>query len=185
MTRDCKKQIKGTTFKHSHKLAMFKKFYTSEKFKNFTPLFNIDEYDGITVQFNRPYKFKCNRCNTEHEYDLTRQYLRCPICDSSLSTFQSEVTDYVKSLLPNEPIVTNNRAVLSPLEIDIYIPNKNIAIETNGLYWHSEVSGAKDKNYHLNKTKLCLSKGIRLLHIYENEWKDQREIVKSARKYSG
>ena len=96
-----------------------------------------------------------------------------------MSEFQGEVVDYIKYLLPTEPIVTNNRTILSPLELDIYIASKNVAIETNGLYWHSEVSGRKNKSYHLNKTKICTTRGIRLIHIFENEWKNKKDIVKS------
>ena len=169
-------------FRHSHKLTMFKKFYQSEKFKDFIPLFNMDEYDGVTVRYNKNYKFKCKRCNGEHEYDLTKQYLRCPVCDKSISTFQSDVIDYVKSILPNDPVIVNNRVILSPLELDIYLPNRNVAIETDGIYYHSEVSGSKNKNYHLTKTKLCATKGIRLLHVFENEWKGNKDIVKSVLK---
>jgi len=62
----------------------------------------------------------------------------------------------------------------------LYIPNKNIAIETNGLYWHTEVSGGKNKNYHLNKTKTSSVKGIRLIHILETEWNHSKEVVKSV-----
>lgn len=173
-----KEQINSSSFKHSHKLLMFKKFAASDKFKNFEPMFNIDEYDGITVAHNRLYKFRCKRCCNEHEYNLTRQYLRCPVCDKSMSTLQSEVVDYIKALLPSEPVITNNRTILSPLELDILIPNKNIAIETNGLYWHSEVSGNKDKNYHLNKTKLALAKGVRLIHISDDDWYNKPDSVR-------
>jgi hypothetical protein len=48
------------------------------------------------------------------------------------------------------------------------------------LYWHSEVY--VDKNYHLNKTKLCEDKNIRLIHIFEDEWLFKQEIVKSRLK---
>lgn len=173
-----KEQINSSNFKQAHKLSMFKKFVESEKFKNFEPLFSIEEYAGVTVAHNRPYKFKCKRCGGENDYNLAKQYLRCPVCDSTLSTFQSEVADYIKTLVPNEPIVINNRTILSPLEIDILLPNKNVAIETNGLYWHAEISGGKNKNYHINKTKLALAKGVRLIHISENEWRDKQFAVK-------
>ena len=69
---------------------------------------------------------------------------------------------------------TNNRDVIKPQEIDIFIPEHNIAIEFNGLYWHNEKSG-KDKWYHYNKTKKCAEKGIRLIHIFEDEWLNNQE----------
>ena len=46
-----------------------------------------------------------------------------------------------------------NKKKTSPLELDIYIPSHNLAIEFDGLYWHSEIH--KPSNYHLNKTELC------------------------------
>ena len=175
--------INSSTFKLSHKRAMFKKFYTSEKFKNFVPCFNMDEYDGITIRFNKKYKFKCNRCKKEYEFDLTAcQFLRCPECDAFMSIFQTEVVDYIKQILPNEPIVINNRAIINPLELDIYVPNKNIAIETDGIYYHSEISSGRNSNYHLNKTKTCATKGIRLIHVFENDWIHKKDIVKSILK---
>jgi hypothetical protein len=52
-----------------------------------------------------------------------------------------------------------------------------LGIEFNGLYWHSDIY--KDKNYHLDKTKLANSKGYRLIHIFEDEWINKEDIVKS------
>jgi hypothetical protein len=55
------------------------------------------------------------------------------------------------------------------LELDIYLPEKNLAIEFDGLFWHN--SNNKFKNYHLKKTLLCEKQGIQLIHIFEYEWK--------------
>lgn len=64
-------------------------------------------------------------------------------------------------------------------EMDIYIPNHDLGIEFNGLYWHSDIY--KDKKYHLKKTKYYNEIGIKLIHIYEDEWYDdvKRNILKS------
>lgn len=172
---------KSKEYKDSHKKLMFEKFMNSERFKNFEIKFTFEEYNGVTTKFNQKYPFKCKRCGNSEEHDISDgKDVRCSYCDKTMSYFQGEVVEYIKSLIPNEAIVTNNRAILSPLELDIYIPSKNIAIETNGLYWHSEVSGKKNKSYHLNKMRLCVSKGIRLIHIFENEWKHKKDIVKSV-----
>lgn len=71
----------------------------------------------------------------------------------------------------------SNRTLISPLELDIVIPDKKIAIEYNGVRWHSEKFG-KDKRYHKNKTNLCKDKGYRLIHIWEDDFnKDpQKEL---------
>ncbi|CCI88806.1 hypothetical protein BN80_236 [Yersinia phage phiR1-RT] len=80
------------------------------------------------------------------------------------------------------------RKIIPPYELDVYIPERNLAIEYNGLYWHSSNSKETDQeksNYHLMKTDMCEAKGIQLLHIFENEWIDlgKREIWKSVIKH--
>jgi len=66
--------------------------------------------------------------------------------------------------------------------LDIFIPSLNLAIEFNGTFWHSEISGNKNKVYHLNKTKSCIFKGIKLIHIFQFEWDTKKEIIKSILK---
>lgn len=73
----------------------------------------------------------------------------------------------------------NTKVIIPPLELGIYIPGKNLAIEFNGLHWHGEVLGKKDRKYHLNKTKMCNEKGIHLIHIFQDEWVNKADIVKS------
>ena len=84
--------------------------------------------------------------------------------------------------MPNEEIIPNDRKIINPLELDIYIPNKNIAFEYDGLYYHSEQINP-DKFYHVNKTNICKDKGIRLIHIFEDEWIYNRDIVEERIKY--
>ena len=73
-------------------------------------------------------------------------------------------------------LIHNDREILKPKELDIYIPSKNIAIEFNGLYWHSD-SVLKDKNYHYNKWKASHDQGIQLITVWEDDWRDKRDIV--------
>lgn len=80
------------------------------------------------------------------------------------------------------------RKIIPPYELDIYIPEKKLAIEYDGIYWHSSGSKETDKikeTYHLMKTEMCEAQGIQLLHIFENEWIDdtKREIWKSIIKH--
>lgn len=77
---------------------------------------------------------------------------------------------------------TNNRRIISPQELDIFIPEKNLAIEINGLYWHSELRG-KDRSYHLNKLKECEKKGITLLQFWDYEVQFKKDIVLSIIKH--
>ena len=65
----------------------------------------------------------------------------------------------------------------STFEIDAYISNKNIGIEYDGIYYHSNYF--KDKNYHINKTNYFKNKNIKLFHIFDIEWMQKKELVKS------
>ena len=91
---------------------------------------------------------------------------------------ESEITEFLKTL--NIEYIVADRTVLNGKEVDIYMPNFNLAIEFDGIYYHSESMG-KYPTYHLEKTIGCETKGIQLLHIFENEWADltKREIWKS------
>lgn len=97
---------------------------------------------------------------------------------------QSQVYDYIK-LIYNGNILFNTKNIIKPLELDIYIPEKNVAIEFNGLYWHSINSGI-DKYYHQLKSFKCKEKGIRLIHIYEDEWlnENKQKIIKDIIKHA-
>lgn len=67
-----------------------------------------------------------------------------------------------------------NRNIISG-ELDIFIPSHNLAIEYNGLFWHSERN--IDNTIHKRKYDECHSKDIRLLTIFENEWVYRKEVV--------
>ena len=104
-------------------------------------------------------------------------------------TQQLEIIKYIQSIYDGNVII-DDRNVLDGLELDIIIPEKNIAIEYNGLIWHSYGKSDyskfnnlcnENKNYHLNKTLMCETKNINLLHIYEDEWLNpiKKDIWKS------
>jgi len=87
------------------------------------------------------------------------------------------VENFIKSLGFNT--VSNKRpAWAKGKEIDIQILDTNIAIEYNGEYWHSEESG-KNSSYHYSKNILAENAGINLIQIFESEWKNKKDIIKS------
>lgn len=97
------------------------------------------------------------------------------------SQAEYEIIDFINSRY-NELVVHSNRKIISPYELDIYIPEKKIAFEYNGSYWHSysEKESPEQRNYHKNKTDLCNNKDIQLIHILENDWRDNKDITKSV-----
>lgn len=93
-----------------------------------------------------------------------------------LSKYEVELHEWLKSIYSGS-ILLNSKIPNSSLELDFYLPDKKLAIEFNGDYWHS--TRFKDKNYHLRKTQLCQDLGINLIHIFEFEWLSSKEICKS------
>lgn len=102
----------------------------------------------------------------------------CPKCGNHMSISEDEIYDLIKDNFPNLTVEQRNHTIIKPYELDIYIPEKKLAIEFNGLIWHSDKFN-DDKYYHLNKTELCEKQGIRLIHIFEDEWLEKRKIVES------
>ena len=99
----------------------------------------------------------------------------CLFCSLLETRPEIDIKDLLRT--SNIDYVENDRNILNGKEIDIYIPNNNLGIEYDGLYWHS--NAYKENNYHLNKTNDCEKQDIQLLHIFEDEWINKKEIVKS------
>ena len=141
---------------------------------------NGDKYNYSKVDYTNSNNSICLICPEHGEFKQTpknhlSQEQGCPKCVLKISKLERELNDFIASL--NIKYIESDRSIIKPYELDIYIPSKKIAIEFDGLYWHSEIY--KNKNYHLNKTQLCEDLGIQLIHIFEDEWLYKKEIVKS------
>lgn len=95
--------------------------------------------------------------------------------ESGISSAEKELRDYIEALCTYE-ITYNSRQILfnttgKNLELDIYVPERQVAVEYNGVYWHSSIH--KDAKYHLNKTLACKNKNIHLIHIFEHEYQNE------------
>lgn len=90
---------------------------------------------------------------------------------------EKEVEDFIKSL--GFEIQSNVRNLIKTKdgkikELDIYIPEKKVAIEFDGVYWHSDKFSYPSA--HLEKTELCENLGIRLIHILDYYWNTKKDI---------
>jgi hypothetical protein len=79
-------------------------------------------------------------------------------------------------ILDNGVSVNGKRKMVEGNEIDVYLSELKIGIEYNGIYYHTEEFG-KDKDYHLNKTEVCKRNGIKLIHVFEDEFVLHKDIV--------
>ena len=92
----------------------------------------------------------------------------------SQSSPELEIKNIINTMY-NGKCIENSRSIIPPLELDLYYPEKNVAIEFNGNYWHDE--NHKPKDYHFNKFKLCKDKNIRLVSIYESDWYNKHDNI--------
>lgn len=119
---------------------------------------------------------ECNQCGKQFQGSLrSLQRGRCFSCAPGGSAAQEDIAKWIESLGFN--VTRNVRKTLGGLELDIFIEDKKFAIEYNGLYWHSHVN--KTQNYHNNKSAQSENAGIKLMHIFEDEWRDKQNIIKS------
>lgn len=144
-------------------------------------LFDEESFDGVGG-YDKKFKFKCKKCgNVFEDYLYSGHIPRCETCYpkrnySSVGEF--EILYFIKDILPDETVLHKDRKLIGA-ELDIYLPQRKLAIEFNGIYWHSENHGGKDKNYHINKTKLCHDKGVKLIHINDIDWIYKQDIIKN------
>lgn len=131
-------------------------------------------------------KFSCNVCgSTEELPSETLKYRHrefgnscaqcCQITPNS-SQAENSIANFISQM--NINVIRNTKDIIPPKEIDIWLPDYKLGIEYCGLYWHSE-SRSKDKNYHNFKLEQCRNFGYRLITIFEDEWLQRPEIVKS------
>ena len=151
-------------------------FFKSRKLKW---LATIDSYVGY--YFTNKYEFECETCGTHFESNVYHpDTVVCERCfPLARKTGENTLHEFLCEELPGVVINRHDRTTLGGKELDFFIPSFNLAIEYDGLYWHSESVGHAPKNYHLHKTEECAKKGIRLIHIFEPEWLYKNAVVRS------
>ena len=102
---------------------------------------------------------------------------RCPLCSTSTSKGEQELLSFIKGLgisASKKRFKKDNQM----RELDIYIDDKNLGIEFDGLYWHN--SNRVGSDYHLEKLNFFYDNfnKARVINIFEDEWDNQKDIVK-------
>lgn len=170
------------------KKKYLKTLFSSDRVREVVaPLFSIEEYQGNIDTKGQVlyYPWNCQICkHSFKDYIANGHIPRCPYCypPGVKGVAEKEFLLWLHSILPQDiEIIENSRKLISPLEIDMYIPQKKLAIEFDEVYWHCEkVSGDKrGSSYHVGKTEACEAQGIKLIHILDEEWFNRKDIVKS------
>ena len=146
----------------------------------------IEKLNSGEIKVDSTVETKCPKCGNYDRHSFNNVYhlksetytpRLCHSCYKSLSTskYEDEIADYISTFYSGE-LIRNSRNIISPLELDLYYPEKKIAIEFNGDYWHNESRVTSD--YHYNKFKKCFDSGIILVSIFEHEWLSNKYSIK-------
>lgn len=151
---------------------------------------HAEKYDYSAVTYTQSKRAVTIICPTHGAFEqLPNGHLTgrgCPACScAGTSKGEREVGDWLSAATPH-PIVKHDRTTIAPYELDIYIPEKKLAIEYCGLFWHSfemltrrPMSANEARAYHKKKHDLCAARDIRLITIFEDEWLHHEPLVKS------
>jgi len=131
-------------------------------------------------------KILCTKCDRYYEipykllYQRVKLYDVCPCTEcnpinSNISCAELELFDYIKQFTNTEQ---TNKTILNGKHLDIYCKDVNLAVEYNGVFWHSE-KYKTDTNYHYNKSTAASKQNIKLFHVFENEWKHNSNNIKT------
>lgn len=118
-------------------------------------------------------------CNKGHVWqaaigDRVAKSTRCKQCGSGgTSRREADLRGFVEGL--GAVVRAHHRQIDSRYEYDITVPGVSLAIEFNGLYWHSEQK--KGAYYHLNKSAAAQGAGYQLIHVWEDDWVNRRGVV--------
>lgn len=156
---------KTNEFKKRLTNAAIQKYKHPEDFnKEYIETHFIDEKGFLMVQ----------ECSEHFGIDRTTSYFRVKLLgvDFKYRTGRSDAEETLFKWIPVENKIHNTRKIIYPKELDIFLPDYNLGIEYNGVYWHSFY----EPDYHQEKTLMCIEKGIKLFQIFET---DNLEIWKS------
>ena len=150
---------------------------------NMFPYIDFEKLDNLEWIIEENKKRSIKEIADEIGVSATVIFNKLPENYNSIIHYSSSEEKQIHQFLEEKNVkyLKNTRSVIFPHELDIFIPDYNLAIEVNGSYWHSELQG-RDRKYHLNKTKLCFDKNINLLHIMDYEINNKWSIVKSRLK---
>lgn len=169
----------------------YKKRYGKQSFVNSASKKHndIEKYDFSETEYDgskKKVKIFCNAVGKNgkpHGYfwieaESFVQGRGCPICANSTSHKENDLYDYICSIVGKENVERKNKKILNGKEIDIFIPKLKVGFEYDGVRWHSEEFG-KGHGYHLKKTEEAKKRGVTLFHIFEDEYRDKKEIVEN------
>lgn len=152
---ECGKKAIGDTLRKAHDQ------FVSELRSISSRIEIISKYQGDSQKVT----CKCIECG--HIWDASQSNLLkgsgCPACAHIQTSFvERSIFVFLQHALGKDKVLSRDRSAIGK-ELDIYIPDAQLAIEPGSWYWH------KDKvKRDLEKQRLCENNGIRLITIYDS-----------------
>lgn len=107
-------------------------------------------------------------CNYHRDYGLK-------IADHASSSYEEAIAKTLDVL--GVRFIRSERTIIGPKHLDFYLPDHNLAIEVNGVYWHSTAC-REEVNYHRDKYTKCRDAGVRLIMINTDEYDHNPSAIK-------
>lgn len=147
-----------------------------------------DEAVGLHVTSHRKVRWKCSNGHMWDAIVSNRVQFGygCPICAAARgsSDVEASFADMVGSLVGTDEVVRNDRRVLGGKELDVLVPDRNVAFEFNGVWWHSIEHNAAGALRHVDKMAQCASRGVSLYVVWEDEWRARPQAVESYARFA-
>lgn len=157
---------------------------TKKEFSEMASKIHNNEYIYDKVDYKGAHEEVTVICKIHGDF-IVKPYLHtkgkspCKKCHGFSSSYERNIYGFLSDLGVDD-LQPNYRKLDGVFEVDLFSEERKIAIEINGLYYHSEI--LKDKFYHLNKTKQLNHLGYDLVHIFEDELLNKKEICLSILK---
>lgn len=119
----------------------------------------------------------CSKCSELLRRDVDSVTNGQCICHSclnvlSVSSSESEIGDYLESL----GIRVERQMYIGKYSYDLFLPDYKLAIEYNGLYFHSNANKSDFRKINPLKYQLLKERGFNLYVIWEDDWKRDKDL---------
>lgn len=136
----------------------------------------LDDINTIPKLYGSELRYKCLNCG--HIFSHTQRYKspKCFNCTDKRkrSLLEDKVIESIKKIYSGK-IIINDRKTLGRKEIDILLPDVNLGIEINGVWYHMI-----NNQSHIEKYLLCKEKGINLIQIFDYQWAQEKNRIMKA-----
>lgn len=166
---------------HNHTMLDSSKYDTFLQFKQDVRSFILNNFTD-TPSLSDIANMTGVHINTVGQYVLENN------CSDIVNYVYSEMEHEIYTLLRKYDNTTeiqrNVRSIITPYELDIYLPEYKLAIECNPTCTHNSTRGIYDTEgihykYHKMKSDLCEEQGIFLFHVFGYDWTHRRKIIES------